>query len=139
MRSIRTVLLVEDDPAWARLTREAFSDAAPDVSVEWCSTGTAALDRFEHRPAPDAVVLDLNLPDLGGMEVLQELRTRPTFAGTVVVVLSASLVARDHSSVAEGGGPAHCRKPTTYSELRDLADQIASGSLGWEATPAPDS
>lgn len=135
---IRTALLVEDDPAWAVLTCEAFHDAAPEVTVERCSTGEAALDRFGHRPWPEAVLLDLNLPDLDGLEVLRALRRLPHTRDLVVVVLSASRAASDRAAVEQLGATAYREKPTTYSELRVLASQIAAGQVGPPGPPAPD-
>jgi CheY-like chemotaxis protein len=126
---IRTALLVEDDHAWALLTREAFRDAAPEVTVEQCSTAQAALDRLSHRPWPDAVLLDLNLPDRGGLEVLQALRELPDAQSLVVVVLSASRAASDRAAVERFGNAAYREKPTSYSELRALASQIAAGEV----------
>jgi DNA-binding response OmpR family regulator len=130
VREIRTVLLVEDDAAWARLTGEAFADAAPHVVVEWCSTGAAAVARFERRPWPDAVLLDLNLPDLSGLEVLQALRRLGGLPRPAIVVLSASRAAADRSAVARNGVLEHRQKPTSYTELRDLARGVATGSVG---------
>jgi two-component system, OmpR family, KDP operon response regulator KdpE len=130
VREIRTVLLVEDDSAWARLTNEAFVDGAPHVVVEWCSTGAAAVARFERRPWPDAVLLDLNLPDLSGLEVIQALRRLRDLPRPVIVVLSASRAASDRAAVALHGALEHRQKPTSYTELRDLARGIAAGTVG---------
>lgn len=129
MPRVHTVLLVEDDPAWAMLTREAFAEAAPQVSVEWCSTGSGALARLALQPWPAAVLLDLNLPDLSGLDVLRALGAQPGFCSPVVV-LSASRAAADRSAVARVGAAEYRLKPTTYSELRDLAAQIAAGRIG---------
>lgn len=135
MARVQTVLLVEDDPAWALLTAEAFADVAPEVSVQRCSTGGAALARFGERPWPDAVLLDLNLPDLGGVDVLRALRDLPGAQDLVVVVLSASRAAADRSLVARLGATAYRDKPTTYSELRSLALDVALDSIGASRPP----
>jgi CheY-like chemotaxis protein len=125
----RHVLLVEDDRAWALLTREAFRDVAPDVEVEVAETGTLALERLRAEPRPDAVVLDLNLPGMDGLEVLRAIRSRPARPDQVVVVLSASVAPGDRRAVEVLGADAHRQKPTSYSELRDLASEIVDGRL----------
>ncbi|HSP02106.1 MAG TPA: response regulator [Acidimicrobiales bacterium] len=133
MARSREVLLVEDDPAWALLTSEAFADAAPEVSVQRCSTGRDALARFRVEPWPDAVLLDLNLPDLDGVDVLRALRGLPGAQDLVVVVLSASRAAADRSLAEQLGATAYREKPTTYSELLALARDVAHGAT--EAFP----
>ena len=138
MAAVRRVLLVEDDHAWARLTAEAFADAAPEVSVERCSTGSAALSRFRERPWPDAVLLDLNLPDLEGVDVLHALRALPGAEDLVVVVLSASRATADRDAVEQQGATAYREKPTTYSELRELAGSVARGAVGSPGSTEPD-
>ena len=77
------ILVVEDDPTVSEvvaryLEREGFD-------VETVTNGHAALDRARARP-PDAMILDLMLPGLDGLEVFRRLRS---FAPTPVVMLTA--------------------------------------------------
>jgi putative two-component system response regulator len=134
-RTVQTVLLVEDDPAWALLMRAAFDDVAPDVRVDLAETGPAALARLTEEPSPEAVVLDLNLPGMDGVEVLRAIREDPECADLVVVVLSASVAERDRHAVAALGVAAHRQKPTSYSELRALASDITGGGLASQPLP----
>jgi two-component system, response regulator len=87
----RRILLVEDDRnhRWVmrRVLENAFGD---DVVVEEAGTGETALERLEDRPLPDLVLLDLNLPGLGGLEVLREVRRNDQTRSLPVVVLTSS-------------------------------------------------
>jgi CheY-like chemotaxis protein len=90
------ILLVEDNPADVRLTREAFSDAQLDAILHVVEDGMQALEflrrrgRYARAPTPDLVLLDLNLPRKGGLEVLEEVKSDPHLLQIPVVVLTTS-------------------------------------------------
>jgi CheY-like chemotaxis protein len=84
----KTVLLVEDD-SWLRyIMAELLADDG--YQVREAATGTQALALVEQE-TPDAVVLDLNLPELSGLDVLHELRTRRQLLNLPVIVMSGAL------------------------------------------------
>jgi CheY-like chemotaxis protein len=75
------LLLVEDNDADARLTREAFNLALPAHTLARAADGEAALDLLRSLPAdqrPHAIILDLNLPRMDGRELLARLRETPS-------------------------------------------------------------
>ncbi|HVA76143.1 MAG TPA: response regulator [Acidimicrobiales bacterium] len=63
----------------------------------------------EHRPA--LILLDLHLPDIGGEEVLQELRRDPATAGVTIIVLSADATPGQVDRLLAGGASAYLTKP----------------------------
>lgn len=79
----KTVLVVEDDRALRELYRAVLRQAGFEVGA--VEDGTDALHRIEHW-TPDAVVLDLALPRLGGRDLRHELRSRPPTRDVPVVV-----------------------------------------------------
>jgi two-component system, chemotaxis family, response regulator Rcp1 len=93
------ILLVEDNPGDADLVLDAIRELPCDVSV--VSDGVAAIEflRGEGRHAgarpPDLVLLDLNLPKLGGREVLAHVKQHPTLRHIPFVILSSSHAERD--------------------------------------------
>jgi chemotaxis family two-component system response regulator Rcp1 len=90
------VLLVEDSPGDARLTREAFKDAKVHINLHVAPDGAKAMAFLkregEHANAlrPDLILLDLNLPKKDGREVLAEIKESPTLKSIPVVVLTTS-------------------------------------------------
>lgn len=106
MRENRTgapidVLLVEDNPADVRLTREGFKAGKITNTLHVVDNGIDALDFLFQRndyadaPRPDVVLLDLNLPHKTGHEVLEELHADPDRRQIPVVVLSGSDAQQD--------------------------------------------
>ncbi len=96
-----TVLLVEDNAADVRLTREAFKDAKVYINLHVVSDGLEAMD-FLHRqgpysnaPRPDLILLDLNLPKKGGQEVLEEIKVSTKLKSIPVVILTTSTACED--------------------------------------------
>lgn len=75
------VLLVEDSPGDARLTREALREANPMIHLHVASDGVEAMAFLRREgasaraPRPDLILLDLNLPRMDGREVLAHIKT----------------------------------------------------------------
>ncbi len=90
------ILLVEDNPGDVQLTREALEEGSLLVNLSVMNDGAEAM-AFLHRrgehadaPAPDLILLDLNLPKKGGREVLQEIKADADLKCIPVVVLTTS-------------------------------------------------
>ena len=83
------ILLVEDNPADARITVEAFRDANCWAEIQTVDNGADALNLLRQNP-PDLVLLDLNLPRLSGHDVLVEMRRDPNLSWVPVIVVSSS-------------------------------------------------
>jgi two-component system, chemotaxis family, response regulator Rcp1 len=90
------ILLVEDNPGDVQLTKEALEEGNLLVNLSVVNDGVAAMAflrrRGEHAdaPAPDLILLDLNLPKKGGREVLQEIKADVDLKCIPVVVLTTS-------------------------------------------------
>lgn len=95
------VLLVEDNPADVRLTREALYEVRISNTLNVVTTGEDALDYLFQRNAhtdkerPDLILLDLNLPRLSGHEVLETIKEDKSLKRIPVVILTSSDAERD--------------------------------------------
>lgn len=95
------LLLVEDNPGDARLTREALALSKVQNRLHHVRDGEEALaflrrqDPFDAAPTPDLILLDLNLPRRDGREVLQEIKTDPALMHIPVVILTSSQAEED--------------------------------------------
>ena len=84
----KTVLLVEDDNWLRNIMAELLADDG--YHVRQAATGTQAMEQVEHE-VPDLIVLDLNLPEMSGLDVLHEIRIRKHLLKLPVIVMSGSL------------------------------------------------
>lgn len=90
------ILLVEDNPADVGLVEEAFRDGKFEHELHVAENGVLALDflkrqgKFELAPAPDIILLDLNLPKKDGREVLEEVKGDVVLRKIPVIVLTTS-------------------------------------------------
>lgn len=94
------ILLVEDNPGDARLTQEALRDVN-GAHLREVNNGFDAMaclrreGQYKDSPQPDLVLLDLNLPEMDGREVLAEIKQDPQLRRIPVVVMSTSNAAQD--------------------------------------------
>ena len=106
------VLVVEDDPRLAEMLSEYLGQAGFRITL--ASAGASALRRLATEAAYDAVVLDLMLPDMDGLDVCREIRTR---SDTPVLMLTARGDAIDRIIGLELGADDYLPKPFEPREL----------------------
>lgn len=124
------ILLVEDSPADVRLTREALKDARVSNNIRVAMDGVDALDflyaRGKHAgaPAPDLILLDLNLPRKNGLEVLQEIKQDEQLRRIPVVVLTTSHADQDILRSYELNANAYVSKPVDLEQFLEVVKSI---------------
>lgn len=107
------ILLVEDDPGDVLLVREALSESG-ESKVEVASNGEQALAHLHDlHPSdhPDLILLDLNLPRLGGLDVLEKIKRDENLRSIPVVVLTTSCAETDVESSYRLHANAYVCKP----------------------------
>lgn len=128
------VLLVEDNPADARLIREAFRNGKSDKVLTVVPDGVEAISylrregRYADAERPDLMLLDLNLPKKGGRDVLKEIKADDDLKSIPVVVFSSSGSERDISECYGLSANSYVIKPT---ELDDFLAAIGSIDDFW--------
>ncbi len=127
------ILLIEDNPADARLVQEALADGDVQARLRWLASGEEALNYLRHngeyantRTSPDLVLLDLNLPGLNGHEVLAAIKSDPALLRLPVVVLTSSANPTDVQAAYGLHANAYLIKPLDYSDFLALVAQIRS-------------
>jgi len=108
---VTRVLVVDDEPGLARAL--AINLRARHYEVEVASDGRTALD-LAARTHPDAVVLDLGLPDMDGVEVVAGLRG---WTQVPIIVLSARTMSEDKVEALDAGADDYVTKPFGMDEL----------------------
>jgi CheY-like chemotaxis protein len=122
------ILLVEDNATDAELLTEAFRDACTHMpSITIATDGEAALKTLRGMPKkPKLVLLDLNMPKVGGLEVLKEIRqdADPDINLIPVVILTNSKHPQDVQKAYECRCNAFVRKPVGFPKLLRLARKL---------------
>jgi DNA-binding response OmpR family regulator len=108
-----SVLIVDDDPNIHLLVEAAL---AKDYEVLTAADGDEGLAKLE-RSHPDMIVLDLNMPHLGGMAVLKKLRADPKLTNLPVLVLTVSGNEASTRAAFEAGATDFLTKPFTIPQL----------------------
>jgi CheY-like chemotaxis protein len=86
-KSLKTVLWVDDNPNMLELIEVGFTALPTNVKLLTCRSGTAALESANTRP-PDLIVLDIMMPDMNGLEVLDRLQKNEKTRKVPVMVVS---------------------------------------------------
>jgi two-component system response regulator len=117
---------VEDNPDDVRLTLRALGKHNLADQVVVAADGAQALDLLlpadetpEVRPA--LILLDINLPKIGGLEVLRRIRADRRTSSVPVVILTTSNEERDIVAGYELGANSYVRKPVVFSEFQEAA------------------
>jgi two-component system response regulator len=127
------ILLVEDNPDDIELTRRAFrkNNIANELAI--VRDGAEALDflfcrgAYCHRDLADLprlILLDLNLPKLDGLQVLERLRADERTRLVPVVILTSSKEEQDMISGYRHGANSYVRKPVDFNAFVDAVRQI---------------
>jgi two-component system, response regulator len=136
MKAFR-ILLVEDNPDDEHLTLRALRKLPARLQVDVARDGQEAVDRLLSATAnlPDLVLLDLKLPKLSGLEVLQRIRQTPRTSHLLVVVLTSSDEPSDIRASYKQYANSFIRKPVAYEEFGAVVGQLGSYWLQTNLAP----
>jgi two-component system response regulator len=131
----RTILLVEDNPDDEALTLRAFKKSKIRNEIVVMRDGAEALAYLfpgdgdgDGAPRPALILLDLNLPKVGGLEVLRRMRADERTQLIPVVVLTSSKLEEDILDSYRNGANAYVRKPVRFS---DFAEAVRALGVFW--------
>ena len=124
------ILLVEDNPGDARLTREALRDGTVQNNLSVVDDGVEALaflrreGAYQESPRPDLILLDLNLPRKDGRQVLAEIKADPDLKMIPVVILTTSTAEEDVLNSYDLHANAYVKKPVDLSQFLRVVEAI---------------
>lgn len=128
MQKERPILLVEDNPMDVDLTRRAFIRHHIDRPIKVARDGEEVLAYItnwdDQQPLPILILLDLKLPKVDGLEVLQQLKSHPRFRPVPVVVLSTSTEDRDIQKAYQKGANSFILKPVDFDQFMQIVEHI---------------
>jgi len=125
------VLLAEDNPDHAYLTKEAFQEARLRVELHHVETGDECLaflrrqPPFEDAPRPDLILLDIHMPRMDGYEVMEAINADEDLRSLTVVVLSTSNDLIDVERMYQLRCNSFLTKPVEFAQFADLVRKLA--------------
>lgn len=131
--AMKNILLVEDNPDDEILTVHALKMSGVCNNIVVVHDGVEALEYLfatgqyadrNSRDFPTVVLLDLNMPRMGGLEVLSKLRADPRTQRLPVVILTTSREEQDLLAAYDRGANSFVRKPVDFEEFTEAAKSL---------------
>lgn len=143
---LRTILLAEDNPADAEMTIDALREAKLVNPIVLVEDGVEALDYLLYRGKfadrdkvdPAVLLLDIKMPRMDGLEVLQALRENPKFQRLPVVILSSSREESDLAHSWDLGVNAYVVKPVDADQFFEAVKSLGRFWGVFNEAPQPE-
>ena len=134
------ILYAEDNVTDYTFFERAFKKVSPRMDLKHVANGKLARNFLlqqvkDARPLPRALVLDIKMPGLTGLELLKYIREQDALHNLPVIILSASEERRDMEEAYAQRTNAYLVKPGRYSELRQMVQTIAEFWLHFNRIP----
>lgn len=124
------ILLAEDNPADVYLIRQALAENNVDCSISVACNGKQALSFLceegdsQSPTTPHLILLDINLPQHNGTEILQHIRQSRRFSSVPVIVFTSSDSPADRLSATQLGAVRYIKKPSLLDEFMAIGGVI---------------
>lgn len=122
---MKKILIVDDSPTMRRMVAAALQ-GLPASTFEEASNGLEAIEILA-RGGVSLMILDLNMPDMHGLEVLKFVRSHTRYKDTPIVVLTTKYDAESRNSALTAGASDYLTKPFDPSVLRERASRLLDG------------
>ena len=120
MQDSFSILLVDDDPTVIGVLGTILQEFG---RLRFATSGPDAL-RMARQSVPDLILLDLNLPKMGGREVLAEIKRHPSLRSIPVVVLTSSDAEQDISKSYQLGANCYVTKPVGLQAFQSIVRSV---------------
>ena len=124
---LKHLLIADDDMDDIALFESAMLEVCPDLKLSVAYNGVNLLEILPTIPLPDAIILDLNMPLIGGKECLMKIRSQSRFDDVPVIIFSTSRRQSDIDYCIAEGANHYIVKPNTYSGLKNLVEKLCDG------------
>ena len=132
------ILLAEDDIDDQELLSETFSEIDPSINLKSFTNGNRIIDYLKglkEKEIPDLIILDYNIPEINGAEILIHLASDKKYKDVVKLVWSTSGASFYEQSCLSLGATAYLVKPSTISGLGEMARKMLVYA-GYKSTTA---
>jgi len=130
---MKQILIVDDSPTIRRMVRASLARFFPTVEFVEAGSGLEAIERLATGSVA-LVVLDLNMPDMHGLEVLQFVRSHQKYRQIPIIVLTTRGDDSSRAAAMQAGASIYLTKPFTPDVLADEARKLVGASDGLTAS-----
>jgi len=126
------ILVVDDNPGDIRLTAEALKDEEPQNSLHTARDGVEAINflrrtgRYGDAPRPDLILLDLDMPRMGGLQVLAEIKRDKALKDIPVVILTGSHEIEDVVKTYNLHANCYITKPIELDQFTKMVKSVTN-------------
>ncbi len=120
------ILLVEDNPADAQMLQTSLVKTGLPLEIIRIEDGEKAIEYLAANPRSDIVLLDLNLPRVGGYEVLEYIRSRKELKSLPVIIMSGSADVDEIDRCYQAGANSYICKPIRLDEILSTAASLVT-------------
>ena len=113
------ILIVEDNPNDAYIMQRIIEKQSLADNYQWLQDGEKAIQYLfaESQPLPRLILLDIQLPKVNGLEVLDKIKSNASTTNIPVIMFSSSDQTSDIETSYQSGANSYLVKPTSYAEL----------------------
>jgi two-component system, chemotaxis family, chemotaxis protein CheY len=120
----RKVLVVDD----SKLMHKMYEVMLRQYPLVYALDGRQALDRLQEHPDVDLVLLDINMPNMNGLEFLAQVPADRLRDDLAVIIISTEGREEDTARGLEAGASAYIKKPFQTEEILDVISRLQKGS-----------
>lgn len=126
------IIYADDNPYDIELFLEVFKDLGREEPIVVLRDGQEVLNYLMGPDStagttselPEAILLDLKMPKINGLEVLQKIRKQPAFADVPIIMITSSTMATDITTCYEYGANAYVIKPIDFDDFVKLIESL---------------
>lgn len=125
----RQILFGEDDPDEEEFLKEIFSALDPNLTLLFYNSGKkllASIEKIPDEDLPELIVLDYNMPELNGAEILKELKRNQRYESIPKIIWSTSGSEHYKNLCLDSGAQEYVIKPSSIGELETVARHLLS-------------
>jgi len=120
-------ILIVDDSATVLMSFKAYLEAV-GLIIETADDGVKALAKLKGGLKPDMVITDINMPNMNGIELIQNIRALPSFRFTPILVMTTESQQAKRDEAKKLGATGWVVKPTTPAVLLNIIKQVLPGA-----------
>jgi two-component system response regulator len=125
-KSVFTIFMADDDFDDQNFLKMAVHKYSPEIKVECVSNGMDLLGLLKTKKEPDLIILDLNMPQRNGKDILKDIKTNDVLKHIPVIIYTTSTSPDEINTIYDLGANSFLTKPRDFKEISSAMSMICS-------------